>query len=187
MPRKPKRARPTRKQQHSQQILLYQINKIRELWSQGLSNNTVATIIGIGRRTVDKLRLNLNLFNELYLVFVKRGPIRRLNREQEDFILDYIRDRPTAYLQEIQQFLYNEFEVVLSKQRISEIIKEREFSKKAVYRVAAEQNALLRTDFEEKIKTMPAYRVCCVDESISNQRTSQRKYRFSPINTLCKD
>lgn len=60
----------------------------------------------------------------------------------------------------------------MSKQRISKIIKEREFSKKAVYRVAAEQNALLRTDFEEKIKTMPVHRVYYVDESASNQRTS---------------
>lgn len=52
----------------------------------------------IGRRTVDKLRLNIKLFNELYLVFVKKGPIRKMTREQEDFILDYLRDRPTAYL-----------------------------------------------------------------------------------------
>lgn len=56
----------------------------------------------------------------------------------------------------------------MSKQRISKIIKEREFSKKAVYRVAVEQNTLLRTDFEEKIKTMPVHRVCYVNESTSN-------------------
>lgn len=56
----------------------------------------------------------------------------------------------------------------MSKQRISKIIKEREFSKKAVYRVAAEQNVLLRTDFKEKIKTMPIHRVYYVNESTSN-------------------
>lgn len=143
--------------------------------------------MNIGRRTVDKLRLNIDLFNEPYPRFVKKGPIRKMTREQEDFMLDYLRDRPTAYYQEIQWFLYNEFDVVLSEQRISEIIKEREFSKKAVYRVAAEQNPLLRADFEEKMKSMPAHRVCCVDESASNQRTGWRKYGFSPINTPCKD
>lgn len=64
--------------------------------------------------------------------------------------------------------MYNKFGVVLSKQRISKIIKERDFSKKAVYRVTAEQNTLLRTDFEEKIKTILAYRVYYVNESTSN-------------------
>lgn len=62
--------------------------------------------------------------------------------------------------------MYNKFRVVLSKQRISKIIKERDFSKKAVYRVVAEQNVLLRTDFEEKIKTILVYR--CKSRVCSN-------------------
>lgn len=52
----------------------------------------------ISRRTVDKLKLNIKLFQELYLSFLKRGPIRKLNREQEDYMLEYLYDRPTAYL-----------------------------------------------------------------------------------------
>lgn len=98
---KPKRAKPYKKLQYIQQILLYQINEIKDLWSQGLSNNIVATKIGISRRAVDKLRLNIDLFNQLYLSFVKKGPIRKLSKEQEDFVLDYLYDRPTVYRSEI--------------------------------------------------------------------------------------
>lgn len=102
-------------------------------------------------------------------------------------MLDYLRDRPTAYRSEVQQFLFNKFEVVISKQRISEILGERHFSKKAAQRIAAEQNLLLRADYEEKIKSMPAYRICCVDKSTSNERTGQRKYSFLLLNIPCKD
>lgn len=186
MARKTKRPKAAKKQ-HAQQIPLYQINEIMDLWSQGLSNNAVAIRMDINRRTVDRLRLNIDLCNEPYPAFVKRGPRRKLNREQEDCMLDYLRDRPTAYRSEVQWFLFDEFEVVISEQRISEILGERHFSKKAAQRVAAEQNPLLRADYEEKMKSMPAHRICCVDESATNERTGWRKYGFSPLNTLCKD
>lgn len=184
---KPKRAKPYKKLQYIQQILLYQINEIKDLQSQGLSNNIVATKTGISRRAVDKLRLNIDLFNQLYLSFVKKGPIRKLSKEQEDFVLDYLRDRPTVYRSEIQQFLYDEFDVVISKQRISEIIIEREFSRKAAQRIATEQNPILYVDYKEKIRSIPVHRVYYVNKSTSNKRTRQRKYGFSAINILYKD
>lgn len=56
----------------------------------------------VSRRYVDKLRLNIELYNTLYPAFVRKGLIPKLNREQEDYMLDYIRDRLIAYLSEVQ-------------------------------------------------------------------------------------
>lgn len=71
----------------------------------------------------------------------------------------------------MQWFLYDEFDVVISEQRISKILITRKFLKKAAQRIALEQNPILRTDYEEKIKYILVYRIYYVNKSTSNERT----------------
>jgi hypothetical protein len=59
-------------------------------------------------------------------------------------LLDFLEDDPTAYLNEMQQFLYNEYELKTSIATISRILKHAKWSRKAVQARAAERSEPLQ-------------------------------------------
>lgn len=178
---------PSAKPPPANQVPLDQINRILACFDEGLNNVATANRVGISRRCIDKIRLNVSLFGKPYPTFAKRGRPRLLLEWQELQVLDYLRDRPTSYHDETAWFVYDEFGVVVSERWVSDLIKRRRFSKKKAQRVAAEANQELRNDWRNRQTTIPAHRVCWVDESASNERTGWRKYGYSPVGVPCKD
>jgi hypothetical protein len=70
----------------------------------------------VDQKTVRRIRLNLDLFGDLYApncVHAKLGCPPSLNKEQEDFILFYLQDQPRTYLDELQQVVSGCREAVL--------------------------------------------------------------------------
>ena len=59
-------------------------------------------------------------------------------------LLKFLEDDPTAYLDEMQQFLYDEYELEVSAATISRTLKEAKWSRKAVQARAAERSEPLR-------------------------------------------
>jgi hypothetical protein len=59
-------------------------------------------------------------------------------------LLDFLEDDPTAYLNEMQQFLYDEYKLETSIATISCILKHAKWLRKAVQARAAERSELLR-------------------------------------------
>lgn len=186
MPRK-RREKQLPKKQHSQRLPLHQINDIIELWRDGYSNRSVSTITDISRRCIDKLKNNIVLYGEPYPAHITQGRPSLLTSGQEELVLDYVVGYPTVMHQELAWFIWDEFHIDVDEKWCSRLLIRRNLTRKKAERVALEQNPILRAEFEEKMKGMPADRVCCVDESSSNERTGWRKFGYSLIGTPCKD
>ena len=59
-------------------------------------------------------------------------------------LLDFLEDDPTAYLDEMQQFLYDEYELETTIATISRTLKRAKWSRKSVQARAAKRSKLLR-------------------------------------------
>jgi transposase len=59
-------------------------------------------------------------------------------------MLEYLAGRPTAYLDEIQDFILNEFDVALSLTAIWQLLKRRKWSRKKAGKKALERSEPLR-------------------------------------------
>jgi transposase len=63
-------------------------------------------------------------------------------------LLDFLEDDPTAYLDEMQQFLYDEYELETSIATISRILKDTKWSRKSVQARAAKRSEPLRRTWQ---------------------------------------
>jgi transposase len=101
-------------------------------------------------------------------------------------MMDFVEDRPTAYIDEMQQFLYDTFdelEVPLSS--IKRLLKERGWSRKSVRARAQERSELLRAQWRGIAAAYDEDQLVFLDESASNERTGDRSQGWSPIGVEC--
>jgi len=101
-------------------------------------------------------------------------------------LLDFLEDDPTAYLDEMQQFLYDEYELETSIATISRILKNAKWSRKSVQARAAKRSEPLRRAWQGIQKQYDSDQLVFLDESASNERTRDRKYGWSPIGLICE-
>jgi hypothetical protein len=92
-------------------------------------------------------------------------------------LLDFLEDNPTAYLDEIQQFLYNEYKLEVSITTVSRTLKQANWSRKAVLARAAERSKLLQQAWQGIQKEYNSNQLIFLDKSASNKYTGNRKYR----------
>lgn len=95
-------------------------------------------------------------------------------------LLDYLEDRPTAYLDELQDFAYEEFGVHVSINTIWRTLASHKWSRKAVQRRAAERSLDLRLAWKGRQTNWGPYELVFIDGSGANERTGDRKYGWSP-------
>jgi hypothetical protein len=101
------------------------------------------------------------------------------------WLLDFLNDQPTAYYEEMAQFLYGEFNVQIGRTQLGEYLAKAEYSRKAVRRRAAERNETLRTIWAGLQRTWHPDQLVFLDESGANERTGDRKYGWAPIGEEC--
>jgi len=94
-------------------------------------------------------------------------------------------DRPTVYLDEMQQFIYDEYELEVSIGCIRYLLDRRKWSRKKTQNQALEQNAALRTVWRGIQKSCDSDQLVFLDESGANERTGDRRYGWSPIGLTC--
>ncbi|KAI9760169.1 MAG: hypothetical protein M1840_002720 [Geoglossum simile] len=74
--------------------------------------------------TLYRLHLNFDLFGQAYPPpTIVLGCPKLLLLAQELQLLDFLEDDPTAYLDEMHQFLYNEYELEVSAATVSRTLK----------------------------------------------------------------
>jgi transposase len=101
-------------------------------------------------------------------------------------LLDFLEDNPTAYLDEMRQFLYDEYELEASIATINRTLKRAKWSRKAVQARAAERSEPLRRAWQGIQKQYDSDQLIFLDESASSERTGDRKYGWSPLNLICE-
>jgi transposase len=148
-------------------------------------NNThVANASGVHRETVAKLRLSLEYWGQCYpppTVRLGRPPL--LRQAQLEGLAEYLVDRPSAYLEEMQQFLYEEFDVECHISTVWRALEKLNYSRKLATKRAREQSEPLRRVYRARMAEYKAEQIIAIDESACNERTGDRKYGWSRVNT----
>jgi transposase len=90
-------------------------------------------------------------------------------------LLDFLEDQPTAYLDEMQDFLYCRYNVWASIMTIYQTLKHQNWSWKVVQQRAAERSASLCNAWKGLMPQWDASELVFLNESAANERTSDRK------------
>jgi transposase len=101
-------------------------------------------------------------------------------------LLDFLEDDPTVYLDEMQQFLYNEYELETTIATISCTLKHTKWSRKSVQACAAERSEPLQHVWQGIQKQYDSNQLIFLDKSASSKHTGDRKYSWSPLGLICE-
>ena len=100
--------------------------------------------------------------------------------------MEFLSDRPTAYLDKMQQFIYDEYDgLEVSISCIRHVLDWEKWSRKKTQKQALKRNATLWTAWQGIQKTWSAEQLVFLDESGANKRTSDRKYGWLLIGLIC--
>ena len=96
-------------------------------------------------------------------------------------MLEFLTDRPTAFLDEMAWFLYNTFGKIILTSSIWEALYKVRWSRKVIQRKAAERAEDLRALWKGGQIVWNIRRLIFIDESGAHERTGYRKFGWSPI------
>jgi len=108
------------------------IEKICVRLGANMSIRAIARDLRLDRRTVSNIALNLNVYGQPYPpVSVVRGRPRALLPYQEEALLNFRMEKPTASLEEMKAFIRDEFLKSVNPSTIYRILQKHGWSRKA--------------------------------------------------------
>lgn len=115
------------------------------LIEQGLSDLVVSKQTGVSNRQVHRYRLNLQKWGNVHVPASLRtsGPPRAMNEDMVNKMLEYLRDRPGAQLEELAKYLQEVYGKTFSTSQLSNRLKEKGWTRTIVSLicdVAAKEN-----------------------------------------------
>jgi len=149
--------------------------------SKSLKTDQMADVAGCSPRSVKAIRSNLRCFGTTRAPFNGGGRPRSTTPPMLDALREYLLEKPVLYLNEMAVFLWNEFEVLVTKSSISRALSSIGWSKKAARRVAKEQNPDLRDFYLYNLSSFRSYHLVYVDESGCDKRIGFRRTGWSPF------
>ena len=136
------------------------------------STASIATELGVTARTVRRWRLSFDLFGEAYAPsFTTKGRPRALTVAQERWLLDYLDDQPTVYLDELSLALHDAFDIEVSPRAVWDYLERNQWSRKVTHRRAREASQELRAAWRNKTDYWSMDRLVFCDESALNEKT----------------
>ena len=128
------------------------------------------------------MKTNLELFGTFYPpAFNRIGRPRALTNAEEQWILDYLDDQPTAYMDELALGIWDEYQVDLNPSTVLRVLQRHGWSRKVAKEIAKQRSAKARAVWRQKQELWQMNKLCCVDKSACNERTGARKRGWSPI------
>lgn len=113
---------------------------------------------------------------------VKIGRPSRLRELHRSRMKEYLNGRPQAYLEEIRDWLLDEFDLLVSTSIIHRELQGLKWSRKVATKRATEQSDPFRRVFQARLQlNYTAEQIVAIDESACNERTGDRKYGWSPV------
>jgi transposase len=99
--------------------------------SKSLKTDQMADVAGCSSRSVKAIRSNLRCFGTTRAPFNGEGRPRSTTPLMLDTLREYLLEKPDLYLNEMAVFLWDEFEVLVTKSSISRALSSIGWSKKA--------------------------------------------------------
>ena len=142
--------------------------------------------LGVNKRTIERMKTNLELFGSFYPpAFNRRGRPRALTVAEEKFVLDYLDDQPTAYMDELSLALWDTDGVDVDPTTVLRVLQRNKWARKVAKELAKQRSAKARALWRHKQELWQADQLCFVDESACNERTGVRKRGWSPMGSEC--
>ena len=149
----------------------------------GVNDTKIHEQTGVSRDCLAKKRLNLSQWGQPYApATVKVGRPSTLREIHRRRLREFLEGRPHAYLEEIRDWLLEEFGIPVSVKLVFRELKKMKWSRKVATKKASEQSNALRRVFRARMQlNCTAEQIVAIDESACNERTSDRKYGWSPV------
>jgi transposase len=96
-------------------------------------------------------------------------------------LLQYLREKPTAYLDEMVDYLVYQFDIEVSERTVFRTLERAGWSRKVASKHAKARSEALREVFFAVTREWDPSQVVAIDESAANQRSGDRKRGWAPI------
>jgi transposase len=150
---------------------------VEDLLGAGAQSSEIEQSLRVSQPWVSELRKLIQTFGTATPTHPSvQGRSRKIHTEAEEGILDFLDDNPTAYLDEIQDFLLTEYQITASVPTVSRCVKKLKLTHKKTTRTNTAQDDALRARYFARIAGVPANRIIVVDESAANERTVDRRW-----------
>jgi len=162
-------------------------NSVEDLLRAGVVPRDIAQGLRVSKQWISNLSLNLEAFGTATPGTMSvQGRPRKIHHEALDGLRSFLIDDPCAYLDELQDFLYHDYNIEASLPTIARAIEKLGISRKKVQRVHTEQDEGLRRDWQAKLTQWKSNQLVFVDESASNERTKDRTRGWSTKGIPCR-
>ncbi|PVH90111.1 hypothetical protein DM02DRAFT_665516 [Periconia macrospinosa] len=135
--------------------------------SMGYGDQTIAREVGVNRKTVRSLRINLEIYGEFYPPSPHViGRPRILSVAEELAVVEVIAHQPTIYVDEIQDHLLEVFDVRPSISTLWRTIHRYNLTRKIVDKHVKERSEALRAVWRARQKTWLPEQLVALDDSL---------------------
>lgn len=111
----------------------------------------------------------------------QRGQPRKLTKECENRLIQYLLRNPTANQEEMAWFIWEEYGIRVNQSTVSRFLTRIKWSRKKARRVAKRQCQQLRNDYLANMAGILAHQMVFLDETIFNEMTGWRLMAWVPI------
>ena len=139
---------------------------------RGDSNKFIEEATRLSGRQIRRIRSNWEHYGEVVRPRISIGHRpRALSQYHYKQLLVYLEQRPTAYLDEMCWFLFDEFDISVSESTVCRALQRLSWTRKKAKRIAAQQCQTLRDDWMFRLGGWTADQLVFLDESAACERT----------------
>jgi transposase len=148
-------------------------------------NKVIIAIIDVSLRQIQQMRFNWTHFEEIILhVLIIEHRFRKLNQLHEIELLNYLKHRSHAYLNEMCWFIWDEFEIAVNDSIVSKALKRLSWNRKKMMRQIPQRNQQLRNDWMQRLSEWIAEQLIFLNESVACERINDRRYDWASSNII---
>ena len=143
----------------------------------------IAKAVPCSVRTVVSARSNLRLFGSTKAPPNGRGRPPSIPSHIADAILEHLTIKQHLYLDEVVDYVWDEFEAVASTDAISSVLRKNKWTKKTARKVAQERCPELRSACRNQLSEFFSFQKVFVDESGTDRKAAFRRTGWAPVGT----
>lgn len=145
-----------------------------------IPDKTIADIVNCSLRSVVRARANLRVFGNLHAPRNSGGRQPCVLPHILETLIDHLLMKPDLYLDEMADFIWEEFELEVSEYSIRRSLRACKWSKKRNRQVAYERDPDLRDAFLHELSEYKSFQLVFVDESGCDTRSGVRRTGWAP-------
>lgn len=159
------------------------LQRVLDRIDAGFNNSQIHRATGVWPKTTAKIQLSLEYWGQPYSpATVRRGRPPTLRRLHAKGLLDYVNSRPQAYLEEMRDWLYDEYDILTTIWTVYRELERADFSRKLGTKRAIEHSEPIRRVWSARVaQNYIADQIVAIDESACDECTSDRKYGWPPV------